>query len=61
MDLESHKCPTRIDAVFDLDPQIHFRVKENQYLDELSYEPQNVDVLDIVQSAVSIQLPLWWR
>ena len=49
--------PTRIDSVFDLDPQIHFRVKENQFLDELSYEPQNVDVLDIVHSAVSVQLP----
>ena len=57
MDLESHIDPTHIDSVFDLDPQIQFRVKENQYLDELNYEPQNVDILDIVHSAVSVRLP----
>lgn len=55
MDLESHIGPTQIDSVSDLDPQIQFRVKENQYLDELSYEPQIVDVLDIVHFTVSVQ------
>jgi hypothetical protein len=36
-----------------LDPQLFFRVKDNQYLDGLIYEPRNVDVLDIVQFEVN--------
>jgi hypothetical protein len=36
-----------------LDPQLFFRVKDNQYLDRLIYEPRHVDVLDIVQFEVN--------